>query len=61
MPPVLIEIREWRNGQVLLGMPLYDFLRTLHCNSCAADEFSFDELEIVVDGKELLPSECGHV
>lgn len=56
----LIEFRVRRTGDALLGMPLYDFLRELHCNSPGADQFTFEELQIMVDGEELLPSECGH-
>jgi hypothetical protein len=60
MQGVLIEFRVRRTGEALLGMPLYDFLKTLHCNSPAADEFTFDEIQIEINGEELLPSECGH-
>jgi hypothetical protein len=60
MPPILIEFRVRRSDEVLTKMPLFDFLRTLHCQSVAADEFRFDELRILIDGKELLPSECGN-
>ena len=60
MPPMLIEFRVRRSDEVLTKMPLFDFLKALHCQSVAADEFTFDELRILIDGKELLPSECGH-
>jgi hypothetical protein len=60
MTSPLIEFRVRRTGQPLLDMPLYDFLKSLHCQSSAADEFRFEELQIILDGDELLPSECGH-
>jgi hypothetical protein len=60
MSPMLIEFRVRRSDEVLTKMPLFDFLKVLHCQSVAADEFAFDELRILIDGKELFPSECGH-
>jgi hypothetical protein len=60
MPPHLIEFRVKRTGDSLLEVPLYDLLKSLHCQSPACDEFHFEELQIVLDGEELLPSACGH-
>jgi hypothetical protein len=57
---MLIEFRVRSSDVVLTKMPLFDFLRVLHCQTVAADEFMFDELRILIDGKELFPSECGH-
>lgn len=56
----IIEVRERHTGELLLGMPLYDFLKVLHVSSKASEEFGFEELRILIDGEELLPSECGH-
>jgi hypothetical protein len=57
----LIEFRARRTGALLMPpMALYEFLRILHTQSPAGDEFGFDELRILIDGEELLPNECGH-
>ena len=55
-----IELRERRTGEFLTSMPLYEFLKTLHTQTPAADEFRFEDLLIVIDGEELLPTACGH-
>ena len=55
-----IEIRERQTGEVLHRMPLYEFLGALHTCTPAADEFKFDDLQILLDGEEILPSACGH-
>jgi hypothetical protein len=55
-----IEIRERRSGAVRASMPLYEFLAALHTGSAASDDLTFDELEILIDGQELLPEPAGH-
>jgi hypothetical protein len=55
-----IEIRERHTGEVLHRMPLYEFLAGLHTCTPAANEFRFDDLQILLDGEEVLPSACGH-
>jgi hypothetical protein len=55
-----IEIRARYSGEVLHRMPLYEFLGALHTCTPAADEFAFKDLQILLDGEELLPAACGH-
>jgi hypothetical protein len=55
-----IECRERRTGLILIQMPLYEFLKALHTQTPAADEFAFEDLEIAVDGEPLLPTVQGH-
>ena len=55
-----IEVRERCSGDVLVRMPLYEFLAMLHTRLPQADEYTFDELRILVDEKELLPEPGGH-
>lgn len=55
-----IEIREWRSGEILISMTLYEFLATLHTRLPDADEYAFNDLQILIDGEELLPCACGH-
>lgn len=55
-----IEIRERRTGEVLHSSPLYEFLGALHTRLPASDEYQFEELQILLDGEELLPEPCGH-
>jgi hypothetical protein len=57
--PVLIEFRARQSGELLTMMPLYEFLRELHDYS-AGGIVPFEDLSIIVDGKELTPSECAH-
>jgi hypothetical protein len=56
----LIECRERRTGLVLIQMPLYEFLKTLHTQTPAADEFRFEDLQIAIDGEELVPMPGGN-
>jgi hypothetical protein len=56
----MIEIRERYTGAVRACMPLYEFLAMLHTSTPTADEFSFTELQILIDGQELLPEAAGH-
>jgi len=61
VPPILIEFRARATGEQLTKMPLYEFLRAIHCNVPMDEEsFEFEEMRIFVDGKELFPAECGH-
>jgi hypothetical protein len=60
MQPAMIEFRERQSGEVLTAMPLYDFLKMLHCNSPSSEEYPFESLQIIVDGQEVLPTDCGH-
>jgi len=55
-----IEIRERHTGEVLHRMPLYEFLGGLHTCTPAAGDFAFEDLQILLDGEELLPCACGH-
>ena len=57
--PVLIEFRARRTGERITMMPLYEFLRELH-DYAAGERIPFEELQIIIDGKEVVPSECGH-
>jgi hypothetical protein len=57
--PILIEFRLRRTGEMLTQMPLYEFLQELH-DYATRETIPFEDLRIVVDGKELVPSECGH-
>lgn len=56
---MLIEFRVRRTGEQVVMMPVYEFLRELH-DYAAAETIPFDELQIIIDGKEVMPSECGH-
>jgi hypothetical protein len=56
----IIQCRERRTGLTLLQMPLYDFLKALHTATPAADEFRFEDIQIVIDGEELLPTAGGN-
>ena len=55
-----IEIRERHTGEVFHRLPLYEFLGMLDTCTPAANEFKFDDLQILLDGEEVLPSACGH-
>jgi hypothetical protein len=55
-----IEIRERRTGNVLTSMPLYEFLAQSHAALPASDYFQFEELDIRVNGEELLPEPQGN-
>jgi hypothetical protein len=55
-----IEFRERHSGEVLIRMPLYDFLAALHTRLPAADEFAFEDLQILLDDQDLLPEPEGH-
>lgn len=55
-----IEIRERLSGVVLISIPLYEFLGALHTRMPAADEYQFDDLQILLDGQEVLPCACGN-
>jgi hypothetical protein len=59
MNPVLIVFQERSSGRVVQKMPLYEFLQELHNYACS-DAMPFEDLRVVVDGKELAPSMCGH-
>jgi hypothetical protein len=56
----IIEFRARDTGMVLARMPLYDFLRVTHYHLPDSECFAFDDLEISLDGEELLPEPCGH-
>jgi hypothetical protein len=55
----LIEFRHRRDGTLLLKMPLYEFLEEIHEES-RAGVMDFVDLRILVNGKELMPTECAH-
>lgn len=55
-----IEIRERCSGDVLVRMPLYDFLAQLHTRLPAADEYAFEDLRILLNDHDLLPEPGGH-
>ena len=55
----LIEFRHRECGQLLLKMPLYEFLQQIHEQS-AAGHVMFEDLRILVNGKELMPTDCAH-
>lgn len=56
----VIEFRDRRDGELLLKMPLYEFLAGIHEQSHLAYQFGFEDLRVMVNGKELMPSECAH-
>ena len=58
--PYFLEFRARHSGEVIFTSRLYDFLKQLHTQSPNGGEFSFEELQIVVDGEELLPTPGGH-
>jgi hypothetical protein len=41
-------------------MPLYEFLKAQHMQTPAADEFRFEDLQIAIDGEELVPMPGGN-
>lgn len=43
----------------LLVIPLYDFLKIVHCNS-GSEDIPWECLQVLVDGKELLPTVAGN-
>ncbi len=55
----LIEFRHRDCGQLLLKMPLYEFLRHIHDQS-QAGSICFEDLRVLVNGKELMPTDCAH-
>jgi hypothetical protein len=59
MTPI-IEFRARDSGLLLARMPLYDFLRVAHSHLPDSEDFAFDDLEIRLDGEDLLPEPCGH-
>jgi len=52
----LLEIRHRDCGELLLKMPLYEFLQSLHEDSVSG--VGFEDLRVTVGGKELMPSLC---
>lgn len=54
----LIEYRH-RDGGLLLKMPLYEFLQQIHEQS-RAGTLPFEDLRVLVNGKELMPTDCAH-
>jgi hypothetical protein len=40
-------------------MPLYEFLQQVHDQS-AAGMMPFEDLRVMVNGKELMPTDCAH-
>ena len=59
MNPV-IEILDRTSGVVLLSMPLYEFMGLLHMCTPARGEYAWVDLEIWLDGQEVLPCACGN-
>ena len=55
-----IEFRDRRDGAPLTFMPLYEFLASLHCRLPASEEYAFEDLQILLDGQEILPGSRGH-
>lgn len=55
---VIIEVRKRYDNQPLLKMPLYEFLMKSYYEDLHPDEYAFEDLKIVIDGKELAPSQC---
>lgn len=55
----LIEFRHRDCGNLLLRMPLYEFLQQIHEQSTAGD-VPFEDLRVLVNGKELMPTDCAH-
>jgi hypothetical protein len=56
----LIEFRERCTGAPLTCMPLYEFLAALHSRLPAAEDWPFEDLQILLDGEEVLPGSQGH-
>lgn len=55
----LIEYRHRDCDTLLLKMPLYEFLQQIHEQSRAGD-MPFEDLRLLVNGKELMPTDCAH-
>jgi hypothetical protein len=55
----LIEFRHRDSSELLLKMPLYEFLQQIHERS-RAGHVMFEDLRVLVNGKELIPTECAH-
>jgi hypothetical protein len=55
----LIEFRHRGGGDLLLKMPLYEFLQEIHDQS-RAGTIGFEDLRVLVNGKELMPTDCAH-
>lgn len=56
----LIEFRARRSNELLYKMPLYEFLAQIHEQSRLGREFGFEDLRVLVNGKELMPTDCAH-
>jgi hypothetical protein len=55
----IVEFRHRYGGDLMLKMPLYEFLRQIHDQS-AAGLIAFEDLRVLVNGKELMPTDCAH-
>jgi hypothetical protein len=55
----LIEFRHRDCGDLMLKMPLYEFLQQIHDQS-RAGHIAFEDLRVLVNGKELMPTDCAH-
>lgn len=55
----VIEFRHRDCGALLLKMPLYEFLAQIHEQSAAGD-IDFEDLRVLVNGKELMPTDCAY-
>jgi len=56
----VIEFHHRGCGELLLKMPLYEFLEQIHETSRMAGQFGFEDLRVLVNGKELMPTETAH-
>lgn len=56
----MIEFRHRGCGDLLLKMPLYEFLEQVHDASRMSLRFGFEDLRVMVNGKELMPTETAH-
>jgi hypothetical protein len=56
----LIEYRSRDGGGLILKMPLYEFLQEIHDQSRLGERFWFTDLRVLVNGKELMPTDCAH-
>lgn len=54
----MIEYRHRDCGRLLLKMPVYEFLAQIHEQSRLGQMFGFEDLQVLLDGKELMPTEA---
>lgn len=47
-------------NDVMLKMPLYEFLQEIHDGSRLGGRICFEDLRVLVNGKELTPTTCAH-